>query len=220
MDVSHARDVEPRTGFGRLAVVLHDPERARAGRTSRQSAPWSGALAARVDGQGSRARGTAGATAAGRCQPRRVGSGPTDPASGDAVAIVTGGSRGAGRRLACEFASQGYAVVVVYLRDQPEADAVVEAILASRGTALAVRADTTDELDVERLFDETTAAFGGVDVVVDADDRDTSLVHRHALRRLRPGGAIVTVAGAEAIGPVLARELDARGITVTGPAAR
>jgi hypothetical protein len=55
---------------------------------------------------------------------------------------------------------------------------------------------------------------------VDADDRDTSLVHRHALRRLRPGGAIVAVAGAEAIGPVLARELDARGITVTGPAAR
>src|SRR5215216_5603279 len=41
----------------------------------------------------------------------------------DPVAVVTGGSRGAGRDVALELGSQSYAVVVVYLRDQGEAEA-------------------------------------------------------------------------------------------------
>lgn len=90
---------------------------------------------------------------------------PTDPTSNDAVALVTGGSCGAGREIARKLASRGYAVVVAYLRDQGEAEAAVEQILAAGGTAVAVRADVADELDVERLFTETAAAFGGVDFV-------------------------------------------------------
>ena len=88
-------------------------------------------------------------------------AGLTDP-----VAIVTGGSCQAARGIARRLARRGYAVVVVYLRDQAQAEAAVEEIVAADGTALAVRADVTDELDVERLFEETTAAFGRVDVVV------------------------------------------------------
>jgi 3-oxoacyl-[acyl-carrier protein] reductase len=142
-----------------------------------------------------------------------MGTRPTD----DAVAIVTG-SRGTGREIARKLASRGYAVVVVYLRDRGEADAAVEEILAANGTALAIRADLTDELDVERLFDETTAAFGGVDVVVHTAVRGTSVVERQAARQLRHGGAIIDVSNAEAIGPVLADELSARDITVNGVA--
>jgi 3-oxoacyl-[acyl-carrier protein] reductase len=136
---------------------------------------------------------------------------PADP-----VAVVTGGSCGAGRELARRLASRGYAVVVVYLRDQGEADAAVEEILAADGTALPVRADVTDELDVERLFDETTAAYGGVDVVVHTAVRGTSVVNRHAARRLRHGGAIVNVSSSDALAPVLVDELRARDITVNG----
>ena len=62
--------------------------------------------------------------------------------------------------------SRDFAVVLVYLRDPAEADAAVAEIMAAGGTAVAVRADVTDELDVERLFDETAAVFGDVDVVV------------------------------------------------------
>jgi hypothetical protein len=107
---------------------------------------------------------------------------PTEPTSTDAVTIVTGGSRGAGREIARELASRGYAVIVVYLRDQGEAEAAVDEIFAANGTALTVRADVTDELDVERLFDETKAAFGGVDVVVHAAMRGapSSVGRRHA----------------------------------------
>jgi 3-oxoacyl-[acyl-carrier protein] reductase len=108
-----------------------------------------------------------------------------------AVAIVTGGSRGIGREIARALARRGAAVVVVYTGDQIAAEAVVDEILAADGTALAVRADVTDELDVERLFEETEAMLGGVDLVVHGAMRDPAVVDRHAARRLVPGGTIV-----------------------------
>ena len=140
----------------------------------------------------------------------------TDPTSGYAVAIVTGGSRGIGREMARKLASRGYAVVVVYVRDQDDAEAAIDEILAANGTALAVRADVTDELDVERLFDEAAAAFGGVDVVVHTTVRGTSVVNAQAALALRRGGAIVNVSTSEAISPAVAHELRARDITVNG----
>jgi 3-oxoacyl-[acyl-carrier protein] reductase len=114
------------------------------------------------------------------------------------------------------LASRDYAVVVVYLRDQGAAEAIVEEILAANGTALAIRADLADELDVERLFTESAVVFGGVDVVVDTSLRGSRVVDQQAARHLRPGGAIVTSSGPDAIPPVLAEELRARGITVNG----
>ena len=141
---------------------------------------------------------------------------PNDTAAGETVAIVTGASRGVGRDVARTLARRGYAVVVVYVRDQGDAEAVVEEILAAGGAALAVRADVTDELDVERLFDETTTAFGGVDVVVHTAVRGTAVVNQQAARRLRPGSAIVNVSSSEVIAPAVAQELEARDITVNG----
>ena len=84
------------------------------------------------------------------------------------VAIVTGGSRGVGRATIRRLAARGYAVVVNYLHDQRAAESTVEAILANNGDAVAIRADVADDLDVKRLFAETIAAFGGIDVVVHA----------------------------------------------------
>jgi 3-oxoacyl-[acyl-carrier protein] reductase len=157
-----------------------------------------------------------GATPAGPCEVARV----AHPTPGYSVAIVTGGSRGTGREVARELADRGYAVVVVYLRDQGQAEATVEDILAADGAALAVRADVTDELDVARLFEETQAAFGDVDVVIHAATRSAAVVNREAARRLRRGGAIVNVAGSEDITSQLAGALRARNITVIGLAPR
>jgi 3-oxoacyl-[acyl-carrier protein] reductase len=149
-----------------------------------------------------------------RCRPSDARLGGV--ASSYDVAIVTGGSCGAGRELAARLAGRGYAVVVVYLHHQAEAEATVEEIVGADGAALAVRADVADALDVERLFVETTAAFGHVDVVVHTAVRGAAVVNRQAARRLRHGGAILTVSGADAITPALADELSARGITVNG----
>jgi 3-oxoacyl-[acyl-carrier protein] reductase len=133
------------------------------------------------------------------------------------VAIVTGGSRGVGGATVRRLAARGYAVVVNYLHDQRAAELTVEAILAGNSDALAVRADVADDLDVQRLFAETIAAFDGVDVVVHAagrritaapvtevdldefdalmriNTRATFVVNREAARRLRNGGAIVNL---------------------------
>ncbi|MGO9487894.1 MAG: SDR family oxidoreductase [Solirubrobacteraceae bacterium] len=132
------------------------------------------------------------------------------------VAIVTGGSRGVGRAVARSLARRRHAVVVNYATDQQAGEDAVEEILEGHGTALAVRADVADQLDVERLFDETNEAFGGVDVVVhgagrvllgplaeldlgafDAlqrtNVRGTFVVNQQAARRLRDGGAIVNL---------------------------
>jgi 3-oxoacyl-[acyl-carrier protein] reductase len=130
------------------------------------------------------------------------------------VAIVTGGSRNMGRAVARTLAMGGYAVVIGYLNNQPAADAAIDEILAANGTAVAVRADVADERDVERLFEETIDAFGGVDVVVHAaarmilgtvagydlqtfdalhrvNARGTFVVNQQASLQLRDGGAIV-----------------------------
>jgi 3-oxoacyl-[acyl-carrier protein] reductase len=137
---------------------------------------------------------------------------------GARVAIVTGGSRGVGRATTRLLAARGYAVVVNYLHRQRTAESAVEAILADNGDAVAIRADIADDLDVQRLFAETIAAFGGIDVVVhtagrrivapgvteagldefDAlvriNTRATFVVNREAARHLRNGGAIVNLA--------------------------
>jgi 3-oxoacyl-[acyl-carrier protein] reductase len=134
----------------------------------------------------------------------------------DAVAIVTGGSFGIGREVVRLLARRGYAIVVVYLDDQSRAEATVDEVFAADGAAVAVRADVTDDLDVERLFDETIAAFGGVDAVVHTTMRGASVLYQHAARQLRSGSAILSMSAVAQIAPELTRQLHEREITVTG----
>jgi NAD(P)-dependent dehydrogenase (short-subunit alcohol dehydrogenase family) len=55
----------------------------------------------------------------------------------NSVAIVTGGFARCGRQVARKLAGQGFAVVLNYARNQGQADAAVEEILAADGIALA-----------------------------------------------------------------------------------
>lgn len=80
--------------------------------------------------------------------------------------IVTGGSRGIGAATARLAARRGFRVCVNYTRDAAAADAVVAAIRAAGGTAVAVRADVAAEADVRRLFDAAEAEIGPVDALV------------------------------------------------------
>jgi 3-oxoacyl-[acyl-carrier protein] reductase len=136
----------------------------------------------------------------------------TDPRR--AVAIVTGGSCRPGRDVARGLASWAWAVVVVYLEHQCRAEATVAEIIAAEGTTVAVRADLADDLDVQRLFAESVAAFGGVDVVVHTTTESAALLYQHAARHVRPRGAIVGIVATERIRPGVAWQLCERGITV------
>jgi len=73
--------------------------------------------------------------------------------------LVTGGGRGIGAAVARLGAARGYAVCVNYRRDAAAAEAVVAAIAAAGGRALAVQADVAREDEVERLFAAVDAAL-------------------------------------------------------------
>jgi hypothetical protein len=132
----------------------------------------------------------------------------------DAVVIVTGGSSGPGREIARAAASHGCAVVLVYLDNQSEAEAVIDDIVRSNGTAVAVRANLTDDMDIERLFQETFVMFGGADLVVHAETCDSNTIDRLAAEQLRRGGAIVSFGRPAQVEPALAREMRERGIGI------
>ena len=131
-----------------------------------------------------------------------------------AVAIVTGGSSPAGRDIARGLAGWAWAIVVAYLDHQRRVEATVAEIISAGGTTVAVRVNLADDLDVQRLYAESIAAFGGVDVVVHTTTEPSSLLYQHAARQVREQGAIVSVAAAEWIAPEVAWQLRERGITV------
>ena len=79
--------------------------------------------------------------------------------------MITGAGRGIGLEIARLFAAQGASVVVCDIRAAPAA-AVAESIVADGGKAIAVEADVTSAADVDRLFERTAEAFGGLDILV------------------------------------------------------
>lgn len=82
------------------------------------------------------------------------------------VAIVTGSSRGIGAAIAKRLAKDGAKVVVNYAGRKDAADAVVEAIAANGGEAVAVRADVGKAADVSALFDAAIDRYGRADILV------------------------------------------------------
>ena len=84
----------------------------------------------------------------------------------DQVVLVTGGDSGIGRAICIAFAAAGAKVVVNYNSSADKAADVVRQIEQAGGQARAVQCDVSSEDDVERLFDETDKAFGGLDILV------------------------------------------------------
>ena len=74
--------------------------------------------------------------------------------------LVTGASGGIGAACARAFAAEGARVAVHYHRGEERAREVAGELEG----APVVQADLTDELEVDRLFEETRAALGRIDV--------------------------------------------------------
>lgn len=76
------------------------------------------------------------------------------------VVLITGGSRGIGAATALLAAQHGYAVAVNYTVNSLAADAVVQSIRASGGTAITVQADVAMESQVIAMFEKVDAKLG------------------------------------------------------------
>ncbi len=74
--------------------------------------------------------------------------------------IITGASRGIGAATARLAARRGHDVCINYARDEAAAMAVLAAIKADGGRAIAVCADVSSEADVKRLFDTAEEQLG------------------------------------------------------------
>lgn len=81
-------------------------------------------------------------------------------------AIVTGANSGIGEGVAKALAEAGARVVVNYVAGPDKAEQVVDEIRRTGGEAVAVRADVSKEEQVEAMFEQTIAAWGSVDIVV------------------------------------------------------
>jgi 3-oxoacyl-[acyl-carrier protein] reductase len=82
------------------------------------------------------------------------------------VALITGASRGIGRAIAEVYGREGAKVIVNYVSDRGAADATAAAVKAAGSDAVVVQADSKDPAALRRLFEESEAAFGGLDIVV------------------------------------------------------
>lgn len=81
-------------------------------------------------------------------------------------ALVTGGSRGIGRAIALELASQGMNVAVNYAGSEAKANAVVDEIKAAGGHAIAIQANVGSMDEVQGMMKEVIAEFGSLEVLV------------------------------------------------------
>lgn len=82
------------------------------------------------------------------------------------VAIITGASRGIGRKVAEQLADLGAKVTINYSSSPDKAEEIVKEIQDKGGKAIAIQADISQISDIERLFSETISAFGKVDILI------------------------------------------------------
>jgi NAD(P)-dependent dehydrogenase (short-subunit alcohol dehydrogenase family) len=88
------------------------------------------------------------------------------------IVIMTGASRGIGKQAALDFARRGANLVLTARTVEPDRNLpgtlneTLDQIEKLGASAIVVQADLAIEADLHRIIDETTARFGGVDVLV------------------------------------------------------
>ena len=146
------------------------------------------------------------------------------------VALVSGGSRGIGEAICHGLANEG-AMVIVSSRNIEACTAVAKDIVAKGGKAVAKTCHAGDMEDIDRIFNEIEAEFGGLDILVNNGGTnpyygpiaDTELwafdktievnlrgpffMSSKAVKQMqkRGGGTIVNVASIDAIQPGMLR---------------
>ncbi|KQV73205.1 SDR family oxidoreductase [Rhizobium sp. Root1220] len=120
------------------------------------------------------------------------------------VLLVTGGSRGIGAAICRAAALQGWDVAVNYASNRAAADAVVTAVKAAGGEAIAIKGDVGDAGDITAMFEAVDTHFGRLDGlannagIVDAPARvdEMSVERLDRMMRINVSGSILCAAEA------------------------
>ena len=143
------------------------------------------------------------------------------------IAVVTGASKGIGAGIAKALGAAGATVVVNYSTSKADADAVVAQIQAKGGSAMSVRADMSQAVDVTQLFDTVRSEYGRLDILVNnagvavfqmIEDLTEEAFHRQfnlnvlgyllaareAVKLLGQGGSIINISSILSTDPYLA----------------
>ncbi len=144
----------------------------------------------------------------------------------DRVALVTGGDSGIGRAVALAFAREGADVAIAYLSEHEDAEITKRVVEDAGRRAILVAADLESPSECARVIEETIAAFGRIDILVNnaafqgkavehVDEIDVERLERtfrvnvmamfhlvrHALPHMREGSSIINVASIQAYQP-------------------
>lgn len=82
------------------------------------------------------------------------------------IALVTGSGRGIGRAIALQLANEGADIVINFFRNRGPANETAEAVRQLGRRAHVVRANIGEVDQIEKLFAEVKAVFGGLDILV------------------------------------------------------
>ncbi|WP_231633100.1 SDR family oxidoreductase [Numidum massiliense] len=153
--------------------------------------------------------------------PRPFFDNPAYKASGklhNKVALITGGDSGMGRAIAVAFAKEGADVAIVYFNEHEDAEETKRIVEQKERRCMAIATDISQETACRDVVDQTIAAFGQLDILVNnaaeqhvqnkLEDISTTQMMRTfqtnffatffltkaALPHLRPGSAIINAA--------------------------
>lgn len=82
------------------------------------------------------------------------------------VVLVTGGSRGIGKAIAMKYAQNGYDIVLNYISDNTDLEALKNEFESYGAQLLCIKADVSKSEQVEKLVKTTIDKFGKIDVLV------------------------------------------------------
>ena len=82
------------------------------------------------------------------------------------VAVVTGGSQGIGAGIVRKLAEQGANVVFTYNSNKDAAERLIKEIGILETKVVAVKADVTNNADLEAIFEKAVYEFGKIDILI------------------------------------------------------